>query len=199
MKLKILVLATALIAGLGARYFFEQNATDEHVASSNVNMGLLQSGQDTINLFDNADERVRVVYFGYTHCPDVCPTSLAILSAALKSLPDETLDKVRPVFVTLDPKRDDGDAAQEYAGYFHPRIEGSSGSQDAIDALAKKYGVLYQITELEDSAMEYAVDHSSYFYFLAPNGNLLEKVPHTLNPNMVSDAISRLTTKMQTQ
>ena len=82
MKIKILVLATALLAGLGARYFVEQNTADEYVASSNVKLGMLQSGQDNINLFDNADERVRVVYFGYTHCPDVCPTSLAILSAS---------------------------------------------------------------------------------------------------------------------
>ncbi|WP_028022633.1 SCO family protein [Enterovibrio calviensis] len=188
MKTKIIILALALVAGLGARYMVEQNQTPDIV----VELGKLQSGDQTVQLFDTTDERLRVLYFGYAHCPDVCPTSLAILSAALKSLPEETLAGVRPIFVTLDPKRDDADVAKEYAGYFHPMLEGTSGSVEAIDALAKKYGVLYQITELEDSAMEYAVDHSSYFYFLKPDGTLIEKVPHTLNPNMVSDAIERL-------
>ncbi|WP_394209725.1 SCO family protein [Enterovibrio calviensis] len=193
MKTKIIVLALALLAGLGARYMVQENETVE----ANVELGQLKSGDQNINLFDNADDRLRVVYFGYTHCPDVCPTSLAILSAALKSLPEDTLTNVRPLFVTLDPKRDDAEAAKEYAGYFHPMIEGASGSEQEIAALARKYGVLYQITELENSAMEYAVDHSSYFYFLQPDGTLVEKVPHTLNPNMVSDAIMRLTTATQ--
>ncbi|WP_407333852.1 SCO family protein [Enterovibrio sp. 27052020O] len=190
MKTKIIVLALALLAGLGARYMVQQSEP----TSPSVQLGQLHSGKQTVDLFDNKDERLRVVYFGYTHCPDVCPTSLAILSAALKSLPEDTLANVRPMFVTLDPKRDNADAAKEYAGYFHPMIEGASGSEQEIAALARKYGVLYQFTELENSAMEYAVDHSSYFYFLQPDGTLVEKVPHTLNPNMVSDAILRLTT-----
>ncbi|KXF83182.1 SCO family protein [Enterovibrio coralii] len=190
MKVKILVLAAALLAGLGARYAVDHFEEPKTAAVSNF---ALETGSSPMNLFDANDERVRVVYFGYTHCPDVCPTSLAILAASLKSLPEDTLQAIRPVFITLDPKRDTPDAAKEYAGYFHPMIEGGSGSEDTINALAKKYGVLYQVTELEDSAMEYAVDHSSYFYFLSPEGALLEKVPHTLNPNMVSDAIFRLT------
>lgn len=194
MKVKVLVVVAALLAGFGARYLVDQN---NKPAATPSEIGLLQSGTETINLFDENDERVRVVYFGYTHCPDVCPTSLAILSASLKSLPEETLEGVRPVFITLDPERDSGEAAQEYAGYFHPNIEGASTTTDKTTALARKYGVLYQITQMEDSAMEYAVDHSSYFYFLSPKGELLEKVPHTLNPNMVSDAILRLTTQTQ--
>ncbi|USH05539.1 SCO family protein [Grimontia kaedaensis] len=194
MKVKALVVVAALIAGFGARYLVDQN---DKPAAAPSEIGLLQSGTETINLFDDKDGRVRVVYFGYTHCPDVCPTSLAIMSAALKSLPEEKLKDIRPVFITLDPERDDGEAAQQYAGYFHPSIEGASTSKAKTDALAQKYGVLYQITQMEDSAMKYAVDHSSYFYFLNPNGELLEKVPHTLNPNMVSDAILRLTTQTQ--
>ncbi|SKA64022.1 SCO family protein [Enterovibrio nigricans] len=192
MKTKILILSVALLAGLGARYAVD-HFQDTDTTTSNTNTITLQTGAESLNLFDTTDQRVRVVYFGYTHCPDVCPTSLAILAASLKSLPEKTLSAVRPIFITLDPERDTPDAAKEYAGYFHPMIEGGSGTKASIDTLAKKYGVLYQITELEDSAMEYAVDHSSYFYFLNPEGALLEKVPHTLNPNMVSDAILRLT------
>lgn len=189
MKYKVLILLGALLAGFGARYAMEPEQDTQTVA----NLGLLQSGSGDIDLFDTDDDRIRIVYFGYTHCPDVCPTSLAIMTAALKTLPDATLEKIRPIFITLDPKRDDGPKAQQYAGYFHPSIEGASTSEQATAALAKKYGVLYQVTQLENSAMEYAVDHSSYFYFLQPDGELIEKVPHTLNPNMVSEPILRLT------
>ncbi|AMG29267.1 SCO family protein [Grimontia hollisae] len=193
MKLKILVIVAALLAGFGARFWVDRNET----APSTESIGILQSGSDTIDLFDQRDPRLRVVYFGYTHCPDVCPTSLAILAASLKSLSDNILTQVRPVFITLDPKRDNGETAQEYAGYFHPNIEGASTSEKSTAALARQYGVLYRIAELKGSAMEYAVDHSSYFYFLDPAGNLLEKVPHTLNPDMISDAILRLTGTLQ--
>lgn len=193
MKLKILVVVAALLAGFGARFWVDRDETTAPVED----IGMLQSGSESINLFDPKDPRIRVVYFGYTHCPDVCPTSLAILAASLKSLSDDTLTQVRPIFVTLDPKRDNGEAAQEYANYFHPSIEGASTSVENTAILARQYGVLYRIAELEDSAMEYAVDHSSYFYLLDPAGKLLEKVPHTLNPNMVSDAILRQTMTVQ--
>lgn len=195
MKLKLFVLVAALIAGFGARYMMESPTQAQPVGS----IGLLQSGNETIDIFDTTDDRIRILYFGYTHCPDVCPTSLAIMTAALKSVPEDALSEVRPVFISLDPKRDTGEKVKEYAGYFHPSIEGGSTSEENTAALAKKYGVLYQITELENSAMEYAVDHSSYFYFVKPNGELLEKVPHTLNPNMVSEPIIRLTAQTQTQ
>ena len=189
MKIKILVLVLALFAGLGARFYFDQNQQ----AAETATLGQLQSGSSTINLYDTNDNRVRVVYFGYTHCPDVCPTSLAILSAAMKTLPNDTLDKIAPIFITLDPQRDTGEVADEYAKHFHPRLLGASGSNEQIQQLAKRYGVLYQITQLEDSAMEYAVDHSSYFYFIASDGSIIEKVQHTLNPAIVADAITRTT------
>ncbi|RXJ74494.1 SCO family protein [Veronia nyctiphanis] len=189
MKIKLLVLAFALFAGLGARFYFDQNQQTEDKRLA----GQLLSGSNTINLYDPNDDRVRIVYFGYTHCPDVCPTSLAILSAAMKTLPAETLDKIAPIFITLDPDRDTAEAAEQYAKHFHPRLLGASGSQEQIQTLARKYGVLYQVTELEDSAMEYTVDHSSYFYFISSDGSVIEKVQHTLNPAIIADAINRTT------
>ncbi|MFD2178102.1 SCO family protein [Veronia pacifica] len=188
MKVKILILAIALIAGLGARYYIDGQDTKDALA-----LGQLQSGDKMLDLYDQQDPRVRVVYFGYTHCPDVCPTSLAILSAAMKTLPQDTLQKIKPVFITLDPERDTGKVAEEYARHFHPNIAGASGPEDQIRKLAERYGVLFMVTQLEDSAMEYTVDHSSYFYFIASDGTLIEKVQHTLNPAIIADAIFRTT------
>ena len=184
-----LVAIIAVCFGLGARALYDNYQQTQQQAQA----GVLQSDGQPFDLYNVDDPRPRIVYFGYTHCPDVCPTSLAVLSAALKSLPESTQKTVSPVFITLDPKRDTSEKAAEYAHFFHPLITGVSGSQAQIDQLAKRYGVLYRITELEGSAMDYAVDHSSFFYFLSPDGELLEKVPHTLNPDMLVAAVQRVT------
>lgn len=184
-----LVAIIAVCFGLGARALYDNYQQTQQQAQA----GVLQSDGQPFDLYNVDDPRLRIVYFGYTHCPDVCPTSLAVLSAALKSLPESTQKTVSPVFITLDPKRDTSEKAAEYAHFFHPLITGVSGSQAQIDQLAKRYGVLYRITELEGSAMDYAVDHSSFFYFLSPDGELLDKVPHTLNPDMLVAAVQRVT------
>nr|WP_284694908.1 SCO family protein [Photobacterium galatheae] len=182
-------MAVALIAGLATRYFVDNH--DANVAAAEQSSGQLESGKETINLFNAGDDRLRVVYFGYTHCPDVCPTSLAILGAALKAVSQDQLNKVWPVFITLDPERDTPEKSAQYAQYFHKAITGMTGTQAQTQLLAKKYGVLYMKTAQEDSALEYSVDHSSYFYLLKPDGTLMEKVPHTLNPNILVDAITK--------
>jgi protein SCO1/2 len=102
-----LVALFAVCLGLGARAYYDSYQVEQQQAQA----GALQSDGQPFNLFNEADPRPRIVYFGYTHCPDVCPTSLAVLSAALKSLPQSTQDAVSPVFITLDPKRDTSEKA----------------------------------------------------------------------------------------
>ncbi|MGF1690720.1 SCO family protein [Photobacterium kagoshimensis] len=198
MKFQWIVLALALGAGLLTRFIVDQNGNTASTTqapsqgqNSSVDIHSLYSGKETINLFAEDDKRLRIVYFGYTHCPDVCPTSLAVLSAALQSLSQDDLTQLWPAFITLDPDRDTPAKSAEYAGYFHANITGLSGSDTQIKALAEKYGVLYMRTEMKDSAMKYSVDHSSYFYLLQPDGTLVEKVPHTLNSAILVDAITR--------
>ncbi len=142
-----------------------------------------------VHLFNPDDSRIRIVYFGYIRCPDVCPTSLAMLAAALKEISAEQSAKVRPMFISIDPERDEADAAHQYAQYFHNRIEGFSAPLEVTKAVANQYGVIFRKTELEDSAIDYVVDHSSYFYFLKPDGSLITQVPHTLDPATIVAAI----------
>lgn len=141
------------------------------------------------------DPRIRIVYFGFTRCPDVCPTSLAMLAGALNQISDEQKAQLRPMFISLDPERDEADASAKYAHYFHPMIEGLSAPLDITTPLAHRYGVIFRKTELEGSELKYTLDHSSYFYFLKPDGTLITKVPHTLTPAPIVEAISKLTTK----
>lgn len=189
MKYQWIILALALAAGLITSVIVDRQSP---VAQISEPINLLKSGKENVDLYNPNDQRIRVIYFGYTHCPDVCPTSLAVLSAALKQIDDQQLNKLWPIFITLDPERDTPEKSAQYAQYFHKKIIGMTGNADQTKALAEKYGVLYMRTELEGSALEYAVDHSSYFYFLRADGTLVEKVQHTLNPNILVDAINRI-------
>ena len=158
-----------------------------------ISQTLLFGQADTaVKIFDNQDDRIRVLYFGFTRCPDVCPTSLAMLSGALNDVTDEQRDRLRPMFISLDPERDAADASHEYAQYFHPKIEGLSAPLSVTSVLANHYGVVFKKTQLEDSELDYTLDHNSYFYFLQPDGTLITKVPHTSSPEPIVAAINNL-------
>ncbi|GLT13691.1 SCO family protein [Vibrio algivorus] len=185
----ILILVFAFALGVTLNLFLQKDSTQTEATAS---ITLETDGADNVDIFSADDPRIRIIYFGFTRCPDVCPTSLAMLAAALKQIEPQYLEDIRPMFITLDPERDSGTDAQKYAHYFHPSIEGYSGSLQDISTLAHQYGVIFQKTELADSALTYTIDHSSYFYFVKPDGSLLKKVPHTLNPQPLILAIQQI-------
>lgn len=157
---------------------------------------LLAAHPDSSTLFDVNDSRIRIVYFGFTRCPDVCPTSLAMLAGALAQLDEPVLAQVRPIFISLDPERDDAQSTATYAKYFHPLIEGFSFPIDITQAMATQYGVIFHKTELPNSTLRYTLDHSSYFYLLQPNGALITQVPHTETPEPIVAAIQKTITSL---
>ncbi len=197
-KLWIGALVGAFALGFGAKLLVDKhNESLLHQAQLDQLAQVSESvlfGKDgkPVAIFDQTDPRTRIVYFGFTRCPDVCPTSLAMLAGALNQIDDETKQTLRPMFVSLDPERDAAEASAEYAQYFHPMIEGLSAPLEVTKPLAHKYGVIFRKTELEDSKLGYTLDHSSYFYFLTPDGTLIEKVPHTLTPAPIVEAIKRI-------
>ncbi len=197
-----LILVVAFALGFGVYNYLEtqpdnksaqETKTSDKQAQDDGNVVLYGKDNQPVDLFDPNDTRVRIVYFGFTRCPDVCPTSLAMLAGALNQLDAETIAKIRPVFISLDPERDNAQASYEYAQYFHKQIEGLSAPLDVTTPLAHKYGVIFRKTELKDSELEYTLDHSSYFYFLKPDGSMITKVPHTLTPAPIIDAIKTIT------
>ncbi|MGD8110972.1 SCO family protein [Vibrio sp. TRT 17S01] len=190
----ILVVAFALGFGLKAYLDAEKSVqkASEQTESSSVLFG--KEGAP-VELFDVQDPRIRIVYFGFTRCPDVCPTSLAMLAGALNQIDEQTKSQLRPVFISLDPERDAPNDANKYAQYFHPMIEGLSAPLTVTTPLAHRYGVIFRKTELENSELKYTLDHSSYFYFLKPDGSLITKVPHTLTPAPLVEAITTITSK----
>ncbi|WP_261818028.1 SCO family protein [Vibrio gallicus] len=192
-----LVLVVAFVLGYGLKSYLDnqqQVANQQTELSSHYPM-VSGEGNQQFPLFDSTDPRVNVVYFGFTRCPDVCPTSLAMLAAALNQVDDNTLNKIRPILITLDPERDSGDDTNTYAQYFHPNFEGYSTDPATLETLANRYGVVYIRSELQDSALEYTVDHNSYFYFLAPDGTEITKVQHTLSPAPLIKTINQITSE----
>jgi protein SCO1/2 len=109
-----------------------------------------------------------LIYFGYTFCPDACPTALANMSAALKTLGNEA-DKVQPLFITVDPKRDTRQVLGEYLKSFDPRIIALTGSEEQTAAAAKAYKV-YIGSSPGKAKDDYLVDHSSFVYLMDPIG-----------------------------
>ncbi|MFH0262966.1 SCO family protein [Vibrio barjaei] len=200
-KLWIGALVGAFALGFGAKLLVDKHnesllhqAELDQLAQVSESV-LFGEGGKPVAIFEQTDPRTRIVYFGFTRCPDVCPTSLAMLAGALNQIDDETKQTLRPMFISLDPERDAAEASAEYAHYFHPMIEGLSAPLEVTKPLAHKYGVIFRKTELEDSKLGYTLDHSSYFYFLSPDGTLIEKVPHTLTPAPIVEAIKRINAK----
>ncbi len=135
--------------------------------------------------------RHMLVYFGYTYCPDVCPTSLSIMSQALDLLESETgslEDRVVPVFVTVDPARDDVSAMAAYAEHFHSRLVALTGSDEQIAAAAKAYRVYYRRAE-DPSASEYLVDHSSFIYLMGPDGTYVSHFAHNASAQEIAEGL----------
>ena len=119
----------------------------------------------------NTNGKVRLLYFGFTHCPDVCPLSLSKLKNELKKLTDQQRSKVLPVFISVDYKRDKPERVQEYATFFGDDFIGLTGSEKEIKEVTKKYGVFFEFTPLKNSEMGYTVDHTSRFFLINKKGN----------------------------
>ena len=112
-----------------------------------------------------------LVLFGYTFCPDICPTALATVSGALDDL-GEDATKLTVLFVTIDPDRDTPAVVGDYVASFHPRVVGLSGSAEQIAAMASIYRVYYAKAE-SGNTEDYLVDHSAALYLMGPNGQYL--------------------------
>lgn len=137
------------------------------------------------------DGRVRVVTFGYTFCPDICPTTLSTLASALDILGAKA-EQVVPLFVTVDPKRDTAGHLKEYVGAFGPRFVGLTGSVEQVDAAAGAFRVRYALQPPHDPAdpNSYFVDHSAGIYIMDRKGGFAAKLGHRADPE---DVAARLT------
>lgn len=130
-----------------------------------------------------------LVYFGYTYCPDVCPTELQNMTRAMDLLGDAA-EEVRPVFITVDPERDTPEVVGSYVENFHPRMVGLTGSPEQIDKAAKEYRVYYKKSE-SGSASEYLMDHTSIVYLMGPDGDFLRHFGYGTSPEDMAEGVRK--------
>ncbi len=137
----------------------------------------------------------RIMYFGYTYCPDVCPNDMANVGAGLRLLESEDpalAKRVVPIFVTVDPARDTPQVLGEFVSHFHPRMIGLTGSPDAIKRAADEYRIFYQRGPATPGG--YLVNHSRQTYLMSPDNKPLALLPADASGRAVADEIKRWAT-----
>lgn len=131
----------------------------------------------------------RIVYFGYTFCPDICPTDMLKLGQALKLLDKsdpKVSAKVAPIFVSLDPERDTPAVIKQYVGQFHPRFTGLTGSLDAITKVARDYAVAFR---KEPAGESYLIGHTQIAYLMDGEGKPITSLPLEKDAQAIADQV----------
>ena len=128
-----------------------------------------------------------LVMFGYTSCPDVCPTELQLITEAMEQL-GTAAAKVQPLMITIDPERDTTALLADYVSNFHPAIVALTGSVDQVKAAAKTYKVFFAKGEV-DGEGDYFMDHSSFIYLMSPDGIYLHHFAPSISPEGMAEKI----------
>jgi len=168
----IVGLVTALmIFGAGGFLWLSQGGTASFVGGPFV---LIDGagGQVTDRDFRG---KYMLIYFGYTLCPDVCPTTLNEMADALDRLGSKA-DRLQPIFITVDPNRDTPDVVKRYAEAFSPRLLGLTGSEGQIARVAQEYRVYYAQHRTGPGPNDYTMDHSSVLYLMGPDGKFVAPI-----------------------
>jgi cytochrome oxidase Cu insertion factor (SCO1/SenC/PrrC family) len=166
--------------------------------------GLPSTGKALIggpfSLLDHTGKRVTdkdfrgryvLVYFGFTYCPDVCPSGLQVISAALEELGAKA-DHLVPLFITVDAERDTPEQLAQYIASFSPRLIGLTGTAAEVDAAAKAYRVYYKKIVDDKSTAGFTIDHTSIMYLMDPNGDYVAHFPHTISPDTLAQRLAKL-------
>jgi protein SCO1/2 len=124
--------------------------------------------------------RYMLIYFGYSFCPDICPTTLQVMADAIGKLGDKAA-RITPVFITIDPERDTPKVLKEYMNAFGPNFVGLTGSAAAIKDVEKKYRVYAEKKPLKGG--NYGMDHSSVLYLMGPDGRLVTYYDEAISPD----------------
>jgi len=137
--------------------------------------------------------KYRLIYFGYTFCPDVCPTDMGDIAkglVAFEKADPERAAKVAPIFITLDPARDTPTVVKEFVSNFHPRMVGLTGPEKAIDAVAQRYGIAY-FRQKPNAQGAYLVDHVRLVTLYGPKGEPIAIMPQNAKPQAFADELAR--------
>jgi len=169
---RIIALSSVALAAAALIFLSWTHRPQAAPAPNDVPFALVDATGKTVM---NTDFRSKVmlIYFGYTSCPDICPTTLARVVQVHSDLPQDIRAQVVPIFITVDPDRDRPEQIGEYVASFSPDLIGLTGSHDAIEAAERAYKVF---AEKSGDGEYYTVDHSSVLYIVGKDGKLREKL-----------------------
>lgn len=140
---------------------------------------------------DSYAGRLRIVFFGFTHCPDVCPAGLQTMTAALDRM-GPAADRFQPLFVTVDPERDGLAEIAAYVANFHPRLVGLTGTPAEIAAMLKVYRVFARKVENTADSAAYLMDHSAIIYVMDRSGRYLLHFSYNADPAVIAASLAAL-------
>lgn len=197
---KLLSMVFALILAIFAVVFwmnpkeFNGDAPSHAQVTSNARIGGAFELMDTTGRVVRDSDfkgRYRLVFFGFTHCPDICPTTLLVISNVLRELGSDA-EKVAPLFITLDPERDTPEIMGQYVRNFHPSLIGLTGTPEQVKAVADAYKVYYSRIDQPDSAVDYVVDHSGYIFLMDQHGEYVTHFPHNVSEQTLAKELKRV-------
>jgi protein SCO1/2 len=203
MKSELILLISCLLASVSFIPVSVFAQTSQALSPEEKNGGLKQSnGPLTGDLhlqstsgpfsFQSLRGKVVVMFFGYTHCPDVCPRDLSIIARVFSNFDAKQQAQLKGVFVSLDPARDDAKTLKDFTRYFNPDFIGITGSQKDIASLAKRYGVHYKKVPVKGSSSEYSIEHTASIFILDTQGQISLILPNGISDMALQQAIEYL-------
>lgn len=174
-----------VVSGIGLSQYAFAPPNDDPVGGP-VEM---PSTQGDFSLTQLDDDQLAILSFGYTYCPDICPMTQSVKRQALAQLSDAQRERVVPVMITVDPERDTIERMTEYMGFFGEEFIGAVGSQEQLEDVASRYGVIWRKVETPDSAMSYTIDHSASLFLVNREGDILQRVLYSPTPHGLVSAL----------
>ena len=198
-RTRLIAILVAVVVGAGVGYAIATliGGPDAPVtATEGRNVGQASIGGPFRLIDQNGRERsdaefrgrLMLVNFGYTHCPDICPLGLALMTDALDRLGPQAED-VQPIFITVDPARDTPDVLRDYVGNFSAGMIGLTGTPEQIAEVARAYRVYYKAHGTPENDPDYPVDHSGFIYLMDGEGKYLTHFRHDTTPEQMAERI----------
>jgi protein SCO1/2 len=186
-----LLALSLLLAGCGQQ---AAPPSEAPLAGARIGGPFMLVNQDGRQVSDrDFDGRYRLMYFGYTYCPDVCPVDLQRLMAGYKLLEGSDpaiAAKIAPIFVSVDPERDTPPVLKQYVSAFSPKLIGLTGSPEQIATVAKEYAIVYS-KEQQPGATDYLMNHSRVAYLFGPKGDPIALIPQDGTPEAIAAELKR--------
>lgn len=180
-------IALAIFLALKIMTSSPQTVVTTNVASVPIGGAFTLIDQDGKTVTEKSwPNKYLLIYFGFTHCPDICPLGLSKMNEALQALPEKQRDLIQPILITVDPERDTPESLKTYVGLFNERLVGLTGTVEQIEHIKKLYRVF---AEKQGDGKDYMVNHSGFTYFMTPQNELALVFAHETSPDDMTKQI----------